>query len=266
MNYKMKNPYLPKLAKITRIIKETSDTKTYTLAYKTKYDPGQFVEVSVIGIGEAPISICSYSNKTIDLCIRDVGNVTHIISKLKKGNYLAIRGPYGFGYPMQYMINNDIIVVAGGTGVAPVRSVIEFIEQKRNNFRNVDIFLGFRSPGDVLFMKYIKRWQNKFNVHLTVDKADKSWKYNIGVVTKLLENSNLNNENKTVVTCGPPIMIKFVIQTLEKLGFHHDQIYVSFERLMKCGIGKCGHCMIKGIYVCKDGPVFRYDTVKDLKE
>jgi len=260
----MENPYLPKLVKIIKVVKETSDTKTFTIDFKAKHDPGQFVEVSVLGIGEAPISACSYSKKYMDLCIRNVGNVTNAISKLKKGDKLGIRGPYGFGYPMHYMINNNITIIAGGTGVAPVRSVIEYIEQNRADFKDVEIFFGFRTPYDMLFKKGIARWQKKFNVHLTVDKPTKEWKYNKGVVTNLL--TNLSNENKVVVTCGPPIMIKFVIQTLEKLRFHDDQIYVSYERRMKCGIGKCGHCMIKGVYVCKDGPVFRYDIVRNLKE
>ena len=202
----------------------------------------------------------------MELCVRNVGNVTSRLFELKKGNIIGIRGPYGHGYPMQHMLHNNITIIAGGTGVAPVRSVIQYIEQHRADYSDVELFFGFRSPKDVLFKNDLKVWEKSFRMHLTVDKPDKKWKYNSGVVTKLLEQANISSGNKTVVTCGPPIMIKFVIQTLQKLHFHNDQIYVSYERLMKCGIGKCGHCMIQGLYVCKDGPVFRYDKVKDLKE
>jgi len=262
----MENPYFPQKVKIKKIIKETIDTRTYTVDFKTAHEPGQFVEVSLLNAGEVPISISSYSTKHLELCIRDVGTVTHALAQLKKGDYVYVRGPYGKGYPMQYMKDNTIMVIAGGTGVAAVRSVIHYIEQHRADFKDVELFLGFRTPNDMLFKNDIKRWEKKFNLHLTVDKADQPWTYNTGVVTKLLETANLSNEHKIVVACGPPIMIKFTLLTLEKLGFHKDQIYVSLERLMKCGLGKCGHCMIQHMYVCKDGPVFRYDKVYTLKE
>ena len=150
--------------------------------------------------------------------------------------------------------------------MAPVRGVIEYIESNREEFGDIFLFMGFRSPGDMLFKKDLKRWQNKFNQKITVDKPDKSWKGDVGVVTKMLEESGIKNNKKIVITCGPPVMIKFVIKTLEKMGFNHDQIYVSLERMMKCGIQKCGHCMIGGKYVCRDGPVFNYENAKWLKD
>lgn len=260
------NHYIPKLAAIQDITKETSDTSTYRIKYPIKHDPGQFVEVSVLGIGECPISICSFSKSNIELCIRNVGNVTNTISKLKKGDKVYVRGPYGHGYPMQLFRKKNIVIIGGGTGVAPLRGVIKFIERNRKMFGKIDLFLGFRNPEDILFKNDIKEWKKKFNLQLTVDKADKAWKGNIGVVTTLLEAAKLSSENTIVITCGPPIMIKFVLQTLKKLGFADSQIYMSLERLMKCGIGKCGRCQIAGKRVCRHGPVFCYEEAKFLKD
>jgi len=266
---KMKNEYLPRFAKILDVFKETPDTKTFRVNIKGMrmgYQPGQFVECSVLDLGEAPISICSFSKDYMDLCVRNVGNVTRSLFNLKKGDMMSIRGPYGSGYPMHFMEGNDVIVVAGGTGVAPVKGVLEFIEANRKRYGDVHVFLGFRSPSDMLFKREIKRWEKIGNVHITVDKADDKWRRDVGVVTKLLSDSGMDNHNKIVVSCGPPIMIKFVIKTLEKMDFNHDQIYVSLERMMQCGVQKCGHCMIGGKYVCKDGPVLNYEVAKWLKD
>ncbi|MFC1800838.1 anaerobic sulfite reductase subunit AsrB [Nanoarchaeota archaeon] len=260
------NPYMPKLATIQLVTKENSDTNTYRVKYPIKHDPGQFVEVSIAGIGECPISICSSSKTHVELCIRNVGNTTNAISKLKKGDKLFIRGPYGHGYPMKQFKNKNIVIVGGGTGVAPIRGVIKYIEKNKKLFRQTSLFLGFRSPEDILFRKDLKEWKKKFNLHLTVDKADRKWKGNKGVVTKLLENAKISAKDTIAIACGPPIMIRFVIQTLKKLGFEDNQIYISFERLMKCGIGKCGRCQIGGKRVCKDGPVFCYEEAQHLKD
>ena len=260
------NPYIPKKAKILDIRKQTVDTNLYKINYKIKHEPGQFVQIGLLGIGECPISICSDSEKYIDLCIRNVGNVTKFIYGLKKGDNVFVRGPYGNGYPMQMFKHKDILVVGGGTGVAPLRSVIEYIENKRKSFGDVYIFLGFRSPDDILFKEDIKRWSKKFHLVLTVDKAPKTWKGNIGYLMPLLEKEKFNIQHSVVLTCGPPIMIKFVLQSLKKMDFSDDQIYVSYERLMHCGIGKCGHCAISGYLVCKHGPVFNYSVAKNFED
>ncbi len=260
------NPYIPKQYNVMDVKKETSDTSTFRVNFKSRYMPGQFVMTSLLGIGECPISIASFSNKHVDLCIRNVGNVTNAIHKLKKNSKIFIRGPLGNGYPMEKFLEKNIILIGGGTGVAPLRGVVEYILAKRKKFKNADIFLGYRSPDDILFKRDFKEWKKKFNFYITVDKGDKKWKGNIGVVTKLLEKHKPNNKNSIVVICGPPIMIKFIVQTLKKFGFKDEQIYISLERLMKCGIGKCGHCLIKGKYVCKDGPVFNYKTAKLLED
>ena len=179
---------------------------------------------------------------------------------------MLIRGPYGRGYPMKDMKNKNLIIIGGGTGVAPLRGVIEYVKEHRRTFKNVHIFLGFRDPEDILFKEDIKEWGKLFEVHLTVDKAPSDYKGNIGLITKLIEEVQPLSRNSLAITCGPPIMIKFVIKLLKVLKFKNSQIYISHERHMKCGIQKCGHCMIKGQYVCKDGPVFRYDKIGEVKE
>ncbi len=258
------NQYIPKFYKIIEKKQQTNDTYLLRVKASIPYEPGQFFQVSVLNIGEAPISVCSYQKEYIDLNVRDVGSVTHALCNLKIGDKVGIRGPYGHGYPMELMKGNNIVIIAGGTGFSPVRGVVEYIEQHSQDFKGMKMFLGFRTPDDILFRDEIENWSKKFEVNLTVDKGDDKWKGKVGLVTKILEDSKMNNQNKVVVTCGPPIMIKFVILTLKKLGFNDDQIYVSLERMMSCGIQKCGNCLVGGKYVCKDGPVFNYKEAKFL--
>lgn len=254
--------YKPELFKITKKIRQTEGEDLIRVYYKKEHQPGQFVQVSVLGIGECPISICSYSNEYIELSVRAVGNVTRAIYNLKEGDLIGIRGPYGRGYAMQLFKGNNVIIIGGGCGVAPLRGIIEYIEKNRNDFRDVYLFFGFRNPGEILFKGDNEKWAKKFNFKITVDKADKKWKGNVGFVTSSLEKTEMDNRNKIVFVCGPPTMIKFVIDILKKKGFNDDQIFISYERQMKCGTGICGHCMMHGKYTCKDGPVFRYDEVK----
>jgi anaerobic sulfite reductase subunit B len=258
------NPFQTKNVKILDVKVQTADTKLFKLDYKIKHGPGQFAMVGKLGKGSCPISICSSSSKYVELCIRNVGNVTNFISQLKTGDKLEIRGPYGHGYPVDDFIGKNIVVIGGGTGTAPMRGVILYLEKHRNKFSRIDMFLGFRSPDEILFKSDIKRWEKLFNLYLTVDKADKKWKGNKGFIMPLLEKAKINKTNTIVVTCGPPIMIKFIIDKLKKMGFGDRQIYVSFERLMHCGVGKCGHCAVGGKLVCKHGPVFNYADAKDL--
>lgn len=261
-----KNIYIPKMVKILKVEDETETIKTFRLNCSLKYQPGQFLEVSVFNFGEVPISISSYSDEYIDLTIRRVGRVTNAIHRLRKGDFLGIRGPYGNGYPMKEIQSKDIMIVGGGCGVAPMKSAIQYLEKFREKYKEIDLFFGYRSPEEIMFKEDMKKWQKKFNFFLTVDIAPKNWKYDIGVVTKLLEKKKIKAENKIVLTCGPPIMIKFVIETLKKKNFQDEQIYVSLERYMKCGFGKCGHCMINDKYVCLDGPVFNYSQGKFFED
>ncbi len=258
--------YEPRQVEILKVVDETPDTKTFRLKTRINLLPGQFVEASVLGIGEAPISNCSYNGEFLELMIRDVGNVTHAIHQLKAGDKLWIRGPYGHGYPMEEMKHKNILVVAGGTGAAPPRSVLQYVEHHRRDYGDVRAIIGFRSPKDLIFKYDFERFSRLFDFTVTVDKGDDTWNGKVGLVTQILEEKKVPAQNTAVVTCGPPIMIKFVIQSLKKLGFYDSQIYVSYERHMRCGLGHCGHCIFSDKYICKDGPVFRYDQVKELHD
>ena len=252
----MMNPYLPKKTKILKIMKETEDTSTFRLNYRCKHKPGQFVDVSVLGIGECPISFASYSKDYIDLTVRNVGNVTNAIHKKKKDGHLFIRGPYGNGYPMKKFHGKNMIFVGGGTGVAPLIGAVDYIE-------NVSLFFGFRHDKAILFKRKFNDWSKMFNFDFTLDCKSKQLKCNIGVVTKLIEKAELK-KNSIAIVCGPPMMMKFVVKSLLAKEIKEENIYISFERLMSCGVGKCGHCEVGGKYVCKHGPVFRYDAAKDM--
>ncbi|RMF54544.1 hypothetical protein D6745_04980 [Candidatus Woesearchaeota archaeon] len=267
-NLTEENPYVPKPYKVTDFYRETSDTFTITIDMKVKHDPGQFVQVTLPGIGEAPVSICSDSDKYIKLNIREVGNVTRALAKLKKGDTLLIRGPYGNGYPMEVLKGNNLLIIGGGCGVAPLKGVIDYVENHRDDYQEVQLVLGYRSPDDIIFKRELAEWKNKYNLQVTVDKNPQSkfcYDAKVGFVTEYLKEAHLSNENKVVFICGPPIMMKFVIDILKEKGFNDDQIFISAERLMYCGIGVCCHCMIHGKFTCLDGPVFRYDEVKDFK-
>ncbi len=259
------NEYEPGSYEIVGKEWHTEDTFVLRIKADLPHEPGQFFMAGVKNYGEAPISVCSYEDGFIDLNIRDVGTVTHALAQLDVGDEVDVRGPYGNGYPMHHMENNEIVIIAGGTGFSPVRGVIQYVEQNQKDFDGITMFLGFRCPDDILFRKDIERWSRVFDVNLTVDKCDKDWKGHVGLVTEILENYGMDNHNKVVVTCGPPIMIKFVIKSLKKMGFNDDQIYVSLERMMSCGIQKCGNCLCGGKYVCKDGPVFKYSEAKHLE-
>ena len=262
------NPYIPKEYKILDFKRESPDTFTITISMKVKHEPGQFVQVSLPGIGECPISICSYSDEYMKLNIREVGNMTNALAKLKKGDSLFVRGPYGKGYPMNSFKGNNIIIIGGGCGIAPLKGVIEFIEKKREDYKDVHLFLGYRSPENIIFKEELEEWRNKYNLNVTLDEnahGELCYNAKTGFITEAIKNSDLSNENKVVFICGPPVMMKFVIEILKEKGFNDDQIFISAERLMYCAFGVCCHCMIRGKFTCVDGPVFRYDEVKDYK-
>ncbi|MBT4823892.1 FAD/NAD(P)-binding protein [Candidatus Woesearchaeota archaeon] len=258
---------VPKKKKIIDFKRETSINFTLKLDWKVKHDPGQFMMVGIPGIGECPISICSYSDQYVELSIREVGNVTKALGNLKKGGFVFARGPFGRGYPMHYFKGNNVIIVGGGCGIAPLKGVIEYITKNRTDFKDVLLYLGYRSPDDVIFEEQLKSWEKKFCLNVSYDKAPAKSCYDgkVGFVTELIRKSKFDNKNKIVFICGPPIMMETVINILKKKKFNNDQIYISAERRMQCGGGKCGHCMIHGVYVCKDGPVFRYDELMDYK-
>lgn len=253
-----------KFVNVDKIEKQTEDEYILRLNVPINHDPGQFMQVSILGIGEAPISICSYSKDYFEMSVRSVGNVSSHICALKKGDKLGIRGPYGRGYHMKHFEGDNVLVIGGGCGVAPVRGIVEYIEQNRDKFGTVDLFFGFRTMHDMLFTKDYKKWENEnMNLDIVLSDKGKHPRAKHGLITDILDSpATASNDNKIVFVCGPPPMIKAVCENLMGKGFNKDQIYISEERQMKCGVGRCGHCMIEDKYCCTDGPVFRYDELE----
>jgi anaerobic sulfite reductase subunit B len=260
----MNNPYLLEKIKILDITRETAIDSTYTLAWDRPLKPGQFFELSIPGVGEAPISVSDFEDGKLFMTIRKVGRLTNAIFSLKAGDYLFARGPYGNGFEYSDYCHSHLKVIAGGTGLAPVKKVIKhFIGN--DQAASLEVLLGFKSPADILFKDEIRAWVDQGVATLTVDNGDGNWGGNTGLITRYLQGLNLaNREDSKFIVVGPPIMIKFV--TLELLNLHVPEanIWVSFERKMSCGIGKCGHCKINETYVCLEGPVFRYAQAQNL--
>ncbi|MFH1173706.1 MAG: FAD/NAD(P)-binding protein [archaeon] len=259
------NPYLPFPYKVLDFYRETPDTFTITVDMKVQHDPGQFVQVSLPGIGESPISICSDSREYIKLNVREVGNVTKALAHLKKGDTILLRGPYGHGYPMKELKGHTLIIIGGGCGVAPLKGIIDYVENHRNEYHDVLLFLGYRSPNDIIFQRELVEWKDKYHLQVSVDKNPQGqfcYDAKEGFITQMLQETTFTTEGSIVFLCGPPIMLDKVLEILYAKGFQDDHIFVSAERLMYCGIGVCCHCMIHGKYACVDGPVFRQDELR----
>lgn len=267
------NVLLPREALVLRATSPTSLERHLTLRMADdsalEFDPGQILEVSLFGYGEIPIGIASSPTRqhTFDLVIRNVGRVSGALYRLDSGQSVYIRGPLGHGFDLSALRGHDILIVAGGIGLCPTRSLIQYILDRRNEFGRFVLFYGAREPKQMLFLPDLATWRASRDIeyHETVDRADPSWKGNVGVITTLFKSTEISPETQVVV-CGPPIMFRFVIAELTKLGIPHENIYVDLERRMKCGIGKCGHCQINNRYVCVDGPVFPYSEVEQLAE
>lgn len=266
----MMNPYVMEAYKILDIFKETDIDYTFRIAYSGNLIGGQFFQVSVPGVGEGPISISDFTASTVDLTIRKVGTLTNAIFKLKPGDSLFMRGPYGNGFDLNQFEGKNLVVIAGGTGLAPVKHVIAHFGEKVQKGEEEDgsglqLLVGFKSSKDILFKETLKAWEKKFSTIVTIDNPEEGWQGATGLVTTFLEQLQLNPiENTQVIVVGPPIMMKFTTLGLLKLGLPEEQLWVSFERNMSCGIGKCGHCKIDETYVCLDGPVFTYGKAKFL--
>ncbi len=233
------------------------------------HDPGQFVEISLFGVGEAPISICSSPTRrdSFELCIRAAGRVTAALHKLTAGDEIGIRGPFGVGFPVIPMEGSDILLIAGGLGLAPLRSLVHYIIDNRRDFGKVDILLGCRDAESMLFSAELTSWHKRIDLNFccSVDQAAAEWEGNVGLITALIPGINLDPQKTIAVSCGPQPMYRFVIDELLKKGIPESHIYLSLERHMKCGLGKCGHCQIDNLYCCQDGPVFNYPTIKKIK-
>lgn len=270
-----KDVFVPEMARITAIRQMTALEKLFTIelpnGFSLNHRPGQFVEVSCFGIGEAPISISSSpsrSNGFFEICVRKVGDVTAALHRLKVGDYIGIRGPFGRGFPIEKFRGKDMLFAPGGLGLAPLRSLINQVLDERALFGRVIILYGARAPSELLFLDELKLWESREDVelHLTVDRGDETWKGHIGVITTLFKDITINPRNTVAVTCGPPVMYRFVLMELLGKGISEGNIYLSLERRMKCGVGKCGHCQINQIYTCQSGPVFAYREIKGLEE
>jgi NAD(P)H-flavin reductase len=232
--------------------------------------PGQFVEVSIMGIGEAPISVSSSPTRgdTFQLAVRNVGDVTGALHALDKGATVGIRGPFGNGFPLEALHGKDLLLVAGGIGLFPLRSLVQYALDHRDYFGRVILLFGARSPAERLFLDELATWSQSPAIEFqeTVDRGDESWKGNVGVITTLIPRVDIDPRKTMAVTVGPPVMYRFVLVELRKKELADENIIVSLERRMKCGVGKCGHCQINGVYVCQEGPVFTLAQLRNLRE
>jgi sulfhydrogenase subunit gamma (sulfur reductase) len=267
--------YMPTPVRIVAVEQFTEVEKWFHLelpsGFTIAHQPGQFVEVSVLGIGEAPISICSSparSNGAFELCVRRVGKLTEALHRLEPGSMIGVRGPFGHGFPIDRFQGKDIVFVAGGLGLAPLRSLITEVLDERGKYGRVALLYGARTPKDFLFPDDLKAWAERGDIecHVTVDRPSDGWDGNVGVITTLLPKIDFPARNTIATVVGPPIMYKFVLQDLLAKGIAEGNIWLSFERQMKCGVGKCGHCQMHHIYTCQKGPVLSYAEVKDLEE
>lgn len=260
-----KNEYIPFISEIKEVIKHTEIEYTFRMSYIGDVKPGQFFEVSIPKYGEAPISVSGIGEGTVDLTIRKVGKVTDEIFSNYVGDKLFLRGPYGNGFDIDNYKDHEVIVVAGGTGLSPVRGIVDYFGNNPQDAKKFSLICGFKSPEDVLFKEDIKRWNNTMELILTVDKAVESYGGNVGMVTKYIPDMKIDDINDVqVVVVGPPIMMKFTVAEFLKRGIPEKNIWISQERKMCCGIGKCGHCKIDDTYICLDGPVFNYTKGKEL--
>ncbi len=268
--------YVPKLATIVNKVRMTANE----MLFEIKLDdgsilnqvPGQFVQVSVFGVGEAPISVSSSPTKkgTFQLCVRKIGNVTTRLHMLNVGDKIGIRGPFGHGFDTESLKGKDLLFVAGGLGIAPLRSLFNYVLDNRKDYGKVTLLYGCKEPRELLFGDEMAALEKRDDVEYkpTVDWCPENelWAGNIGVITTLIPQVTFDPETTYAIVVGPPIMYKFVISDLKKLNVPDDHIILSLERRMKCGVGKCGHCQINQIYVCKDGPVFIYSKIKGVPE
>lgn len=267
--------YLPQPARIVDIRQMTALEKLFTLelpeGLSLGHEPGQFVEVSVLGVGEAPISISSSpsrSNGTFELCVRRAGDVTGVLHRMQVGDIVGVRGPFGHGFPVERFRGKDILFAPGGLGLAPLRSLINQVLDERGKYGRVIILYGAKHPSELLFKDELAEWAARDDVelHLTVDRPDETWTGNVGVITTLFPKVQVYARNTVAVVVGPPVMYRFVLMELLGKGIPEGNIWMSLERRMKCGVGKCGHCQINNVYVCQRGPAFLYSEIKGLAE
>ena len=261
----MENPYIPFSSRIQDVIRHTDIEYTFRMSYKGDVKPGQFFEVSIPKYGEAPISVSGIGPDTVDLTIRRVGTVTNQIFEHYEGHSLLMRGPYGNGFDIDLFRGKELVIVAGGTGLSPVKGIVDYFSEHPEECESLTLIAGFKSPTDVLFRQDFEKWRSSLKVIQTVDTASEGYEGPVGLVTGFIPDLPIQDVSQCVfITVGPPVMIKFTILEILKRGVPEENIWISHERKMCCGLGKCGHCKINDTYICLDGPVFHYSESKDL--
>ena len=269
-----KDIYLPQLATVAATESMNVTEKYLRLTMddgQFSYTPGQFVEVSIAGIGEAPLTISSSPTQKdgFEIVVRKIGNVTNAIHALNQGDKIGIRGPLGDGqYPAEEAKGRNVVFICGGIGLVPQRSFINYVLDNRDDYGEVTILQGTKCYEQRLFPSEVAEWEKRDDVHMleTIDEPHDCWKGNVGVVTKLIPQVKSDLKSAMVLVCGPPVMYKFVLMALEEYDVPHGNIFLNLERKMKCGVGKCGHCQINDAYCCMDGPVFRYSDLATMPE
>ena len=267
-----KNIYQPIKARIEQVIAETSLIKTFVLKPESEFSfaTGQFVELSIPGVGEAPFTPSSDPaiKERIEVTIMKTGRITGALHEMQAGDTLGLRGPYGLGYPLDKFKGKDILIVGGGVGLAPLRSLLFSLFSRIQDYKSVTLRYGARTPNDIVYKDALPQWgtKDKVNALVTVDVGSPEWPGNVGLVTTVLADLGIEPPSTQAIVCGPPIMMKFVNLKLLDIGIKPANIYLSMEKNMSCGLGKCGHCRVGKYHACKDGPVFTYDQLKDIHD
>ncbi|MEZ5889874.1 MAG: FAD/NAD(P)-binding protein [Xanthobacteraceae bacterium] len=271
----LSDPMVPRLARVVRRWYETPHTWTIEIesdppGADAAFAAGQFNMLYAFGVGEIPISVSSdpVAPRRLQHTIRAVGAVSAALARLQPGETIGLRGPFGTGWPLESAAGRDVIIVAGGLGLAPLRPAIYRVLAERRRYGKVNILYGARSPDDILFPRELARWREDrtLNVEVTVDHASDTWRGNVGAVTMLIPHATFDPADCVAMVCGPEIMMRYAIAALTQVGLPNDAIYLSMERNMKCAIGLCGHCQFGPTFVCKDGPVFRHDRLRNLMQ
>jgi len=263
------NIYRPIRASVEKIIIESPLIRTFVLIpeHDFSFKTGEFIELTINGYGEAPFTPSSSPliKKELEVTVMKAGYVTEKIHQLKTGDVVGIRGPFGQGYPLERFYGKEVLILGGGCGFAPIRSLLYSLIAEKDKLKKVILCYGAKTPEDCIYKPFVEelRKVDKFEVYRSVDRADGSWNEKEGVVTLLLDDIHLNIPESVAIVCGPPIMMKYGTLKLLDMGFPEQEIYLSMEKNMSCGLGKCGHCMMGKYYVCKDGPVFTYSEIKD---
>ncbi len=267
------DPMVPRIVRVRKRTRELPGTVTLELepaddAPLPRYQPGQFTMMYVFGVGEIPVSISGDASdaSTLVQTIRSVGAVSEAVTALKPGELLGLRGPFGSAWPTEELVGQDVVVVAGGLGLAPLRPSIYHLLANRGQFGKVVLLYGTRNPEEILYRRQLETWRKRLDLQLevTVDHAGGDWRGNVGVVTRLIPRLSVDLHHATALVCGPEVMMRFAAAGLHDIGMPESAIWVSLERNMKCAVGLCGHCQFAGMFACKDGAVVRYDRVRRL--